>query len=386
MKAVLLEDVRKMRVGTVTDPEVGPRGVLLRVGAVGVCGTDLHLFHGDGNYNFDAQGRPIPLTTQPQILGHEFTGEVAEVGRDVKDLKPGDRVLCDQGRNCMSEGRERLCPYCASGDSHQCQYYREHGIMGLPGAMAEYVSIPAVNCVKLNDETSFEQGALAEPLACIAHSSDRVDRSASRYAFGGRQQQPTNGERIRNVLIFGAGPAGLLFLQYIRNVKRFDGPIFVADVREQNLKFVADFGGTPVNAAKVDMEKTIEELTKGERIYYLIEACGNGAVYKLMPGLLRKQGTLLIFGAGHREGNDLNLLDPIAFLEPTFVISIGASGGFDPDGRPTIYRRSLELVSSGKVQALPFVTHRYSALDQIHKAFEEDFMRQDYIKGILNLQ
>src|SRR5438445_260147 len=84
----------------------------------------------------------------------------------------------------------------------------------------------------------------------------------------------------------------------------------------------------------------------------------------------------------HRAGNELNLLDPIAFVEPTLVFSIGASGGFDPDGRPTIYRRALELVSSGKVLVLPSVTHRYRALDQIHKAFEEDFMRQDYIKGV----
>jgi threonine dehydrogenase-like Zn-dependent dehydrogenase len=386
MKAALLEDVKKMTVQTVPDPEVGEREVLIRVGAVGVCGTDLHLFQGDGNYNFDAQGRPIPLTVQPQILGHEFAGEVIEVGRGVKDLKPGDRVLCDQGRNCWSEGREQLCSYCASGDSHQCQYYREHGIMGLPGAMAEYLSITAVNCIRLGDETSFEQGALAEPVACITHSSDRVDRSASRYTFGGLEEHSKGGERIRNVLIFGAGPAGLLFLQYLRNVKRFDGLIFVADVREQNLKFVAQFGGTPVNVAKNDLEKTVQDLTKGERIHYLIEACGNGAVYKLIPGLLRKQGTLLIYGAGHRAGNDLNLLDPIAFVEPTLVFSIGASGGFDPDGRPTIYRRSLELVSSGQVHVLPFVTHRYRVLDQIHKAFEEDFMRQDYIKGVLNLQ
>ena len=292
-------------------------------------------------------------TVQPQILGHEFAGEVIEVGRGVKDLKPGDRVLCDQGRNCWSEGREQLCSYCASGDSHQCQYYREHGIMGLPGAMAEYLSITAVNCIRLGNETSFEQGALAEPVACITHSSDRVDRSASRYTFGGLEEHGKGGERIRNVLIFGAGPAGLLFLQYLRNVKRFEGLIFVADLREQNLKFVAQFGGTPVNVARVVWKRQFRIITKGERIHYLIEACGNGAVYKLIPGLLRKQGTLLIYGAGHRAGNDLNLLDPIAFVEPTLVFSIGASGGFDPDGRPTIYRRSLELVSSGQVQVLP---------------------------------
>ena len=110
MKAAVLEDVAQMTVRGVPDPEVGPRDVLIRVGAVGVCGTDLHLFQGHGNYNFDPQGRPIPLTVQPQILGHEFSGEILEEGREVKDLKPGDRVLCDQGLNCVSQGRSPLCP------------------------------------------------------------------------------------------------------------------------------------------------------------------------------------------------------------------------------------------------------------------------------------
>src|SRR5579864_8634130 len=122
MKAAVLEDVGKMVVGKVPDPDLSPSEVLIKVRAVGVCGTDLHLFRGQGNYNLDARGRVIPLTEQPQILGHEFSGEVIETGREVKDLKVGDRVLCDQGRNCFSQGRWPLCSYCATGDSHQCEF------------------------------------------------------------------------------------------------------------------------------------------------------------------------------------------------------------------------------------------------------------------------
>jgi len=85
MKAAVLEDVAQMTVRGVPDPEVGPRDVLIRVGAVGVCGTDLHLFQGHGNYNFDPQGRPIPLTVQPQILGHEFSGEILEAAAIAAD-------------------------------------------------------------------------------------------------------------------------------------------------------------------------------------------------------------------------------------------------------------------------------------------------------------
>lgn len=378
MKAAVLQDVAKMVVRDVPDPKLAPPQVLLRVQAVGVCGTDLHLFQGHGNYNLDANGRQVPLTEQPQILGHEFSGEVLEVGREVKDLKPGDRVACDQGLNCLSQGRSPLCPYCASGDSHQCAYYKEHGITGLPGAMAEYIAMPAVNCLKIPPEMPPEQAALIEPLGCILHSSDRVERARARFTFEGE-------ERIKNLLICGAGPAGLLFLQYLRIVKRFDGLILISDLRDHNLELAAKFGGTTINVARTDLMQAVRDLTHGEGIHYLIEACGNAAVYQKIPGLLRKQGTILIYGAGHK-GHDISVIDPILFSEPTLVVSIGASGGFDPDGHPTTYRRAKELVSSGKIQVLPFVTHRYRALDEIHNAFERDFQRVDYIKGVLRIE
>ena len=188
MKAAVLEDVRKMHVQSVSDPTPAPHEVVLRVRAVGVCGTDLHLFQGLGNYHRDSKGRAVPLTEQPQILGHEFAGEVVEVGKEVKDLKPGDRVLCDQGRNCYSQQRRPLCPYCASGDSHQCAYYQEHGITGLQGALAEYIAIPAVNCLRLPDSMTTESGALVEPLGCILHSSSRMEAARGRYTFDGPER------------------------------------------------------------------------------------------------------------------------------------------------------------------------------------------------------
>lgn len=377
MKAAVLEDVEKLVVRTVPDPQLPPNEVLLRVRAVGVCGTDLHLFRGHGNYNVDAQGRPIPLTQQPQILGHEFSGEVLEVGRDVKDLKAGDRVLCDQGRNCRSQGRLPLCAYCASGDSHQCEFYAEHGITGLPGALAEFIAMPAVNCVNFPPEMPAELAALVEPLGCVLHSSERVERARSRYTFDGE-------ERIRNVLICGAGPAGLLFLQYLRNVKGFDGLILISDLREKNLALARQFGGAPINVGRENLTEAVRELTHGERIHYLVESCGNSVIFEQMPSLLRKQATVLLYGHGHK-GRDIGVWGNVLFLEPTLVAAVGASGGFDPDGRPATYRKALTLVRSGKVRVQPFVTHRYKALEEIHQAFERDFEGQDYIKGVLNL-
>jgi threonine dehydrogenase-like Zn-dependent dehydrogenase len=378
MKAAVLEDIAKLAVRSIPDPAVPRAEVGVRVQSVGVCGTDLHLFSGHANYNLDARGRPIPLKEQPQILGHEFAGEVIEVGRDVKDLRPGDRVLCDQGRNCHSQGRRPLCSYCASGDSHQCEFYAEHGITGLQGALAEYIAMPAVNCVRVPPSLSSELAALVEPLGCVLHSSDRAERAHARYTFGGE-------ERIRNVLVCGAGPAGLLFLQYLRNVKQFDGLILVSDVRERNLELVRELGGTPVNVARQNLTEAVREHTSGERIHYLIEACGNSIIFEQIPSLLRKQGTLLLYGHGHK-GRDIGLWANILYLEPVLVAAVGASGGFDADGRPTTYRTALELIVSGKVRVQPFVTHRYHALEDIGKAFEHDFKLPDYIKGVLNLQ
>ncbi|HLY61897.1 MAG TPA: alcohol dehydrogenase catalytic domain-containing protein [Terriglobia bacterium] len=378
MKAAILEDVQKMVVRRIPDPALARNEVMIQVQAVGVCGTDLHIFRGRGNYNLDARGRIIPLAEQPQILGHEFSGRVIDVGKTVTDLEVGDRVLCDEGRNCFSQEKWPLCSYCVTGDSHQCEHYREHGITGLQGALAEYIAMPAVNCLKLPDALPTEHGALVEPLGCIVHSSERAESAGARYSFAG--QSP-----IQNILICGAGPAGLLFLQYLRSVTRFEGLILISDVRQKNLDFARDFGGTPINVAEEDLPQAVQDRTHGERIHYLIESCGNSIIFEQMPSLLRKQATVLLYGHGH-NGRDIGLLGNVLFLEPTLVASAGASGGFEADGRPATFRRALELVSSGKIRVQPFVTHRYTALEDIHLAFERDFQRAEYIKGELVLQ
>jgi threonine dehydrogenase-like Zn-dependent dehydrogenase len=377
MKAAVLEDVEKMTVTNVSDPPIGSRDVLLRVHAVGVCGTDLHLFRGQGNYNLDRQGHPIPLNVQPQILGHEFSGEVVETGREVKDLRSGELVLCDQGRNCLSWGRLPLCAYCATGDSHQCLYYGEHGITGLLGALAQYIAMPAVNCLKLSDGMDPELGALVEPLGCVLHAMDRLERVEARYRFDG--QQP-----LHNVLICGAGPAGLLFLQYLREVKRFKGRVLISDLREKNLDLATSLGGIAVNVKKQNLVEVVEELTSGERIQCLIESCGNPTIFEQIPALLSKQGSILLYGHGHK-GKDIGIWGNVLFLEPTLVASVGASGGFDADERPSTYRRARDLIASKTIQPLPFVTHRYHSLEDIHQAFERDFQREDYIKGLLTM-
>src|ERR1700694_679250 len=125
MKACVLVDVGRLEVRDVPRSQISSCDVLVRVAAVGICGTDTHIFAGHANYNTDERGQSIPLTVQPQILGHEVNGYVAEKGSEVNDLQIGDHVVIDQGLNCVSRRRDPNCEYCRTGDSHQCEFYGE---------------------------------------------------------------------------------------------------------------------------------------------------------------------------------------------------------------------------------------------------------------------
>ena len=382
MRASVLYDVGRMEVRDVPRPRVGPHDVLVRVSAVGLCGTDLHIFSGEANYNTDARGFPIPLAEEPQILGHEITGVVEETGAEVRDLAEGDRVVVDQGINCVSARRAPPCEYCATGDSHQCEFYREHGIVGLPGGLAEYLAVPAVNAVRLDSDLGPAEAALAEPLGCVVHSSDMVARAAgARYAIGASEPE----RRVRAALVFGAGPAGLLFTQYLRRVVGFDGLLLVSEPNARKRQLAEAFGAETIDPTAVDLVDAVLEKTAGRRVEYLVEASGAGRVFPLIPGVLRKQGTVLLYGHGH-GGVDLSVLNSVQFLEPALVSGAGASGGFDADGRPSTYRRALRLVEQGRVKVSPFVTHRYTSLDEVPGALSADYEAPDYVKGVVMLR
>jgi threonine dehydrogenase-like Zn-dependent dehydrogenase len=374
MNALTLCAPEKMELSEVAAPEVGPRQILIRSGAVGLCGTDFHIYQGHANYNTDDSGRLIPLEERPQILGHEFCGVVVDVASEVKDLKPGDRVVVDQGINCLSRAEIELCEYCETGNAHQCANYKEHGITGLPGALADFVAAPAINAIKIESDLPLEQAALTEPLACVTHSCEMMMRASARYAFGGERP-------IRSVLICGAGPAGLLFTQYLRNVIGYDGLLIVSEPSDIRRRLAADYGATVIDPASVDLIEAVEELTKGERIQLLIEAAGVAQLFKQIPRLARKQATMLLYGHGH-HGVDLGVLNNIQFIELTIVTPTGASGGFDADGRSSVYRKSLELISDGKINVSKFITHRYRSLEAVPQAFANDRLGADYIKGV----
>jgi len=378
MRACVLHDVKTLSVREVPKPDVGPRDVLVRVGAVGLCGTDLHIYLGEANYNMDERGQPIPLAREPQILGHEMSGEVVEVGAEVEDLRPGDRVAIDQGLNCKSRHRDQLCEYCATGDSHQCEDYAEHGITGRPGGLADFIALPAVNVVKLESDLEPAQAALTEPLACIVHSMDAVARATgARYSLGAGPVE----RRVRTALVLGTGPAGLLFVQFLRRVLGFDGLLLASEPNARKRELAAGFGAEVIDPTSVDLADAVRERTDGRLAELVIESSGAGAVFPLLPGVLRKQATLLLYSHGH-AGVDLSVLNGVQFKEPVAVSPVGGSGGFDEDGRPTSYRRALRLLERGTVEVGAFITHRYRSLDDVAGAFARDFHRADYTKGV----
>ena len=382
MKASVLWDVGRLEVRDVPCPSIAANEVLVRIAAVGICGTDAHIFAGHANYNTNERGQPIPLSVQPQILGHEITGQIEDVGSAVTDLSRGNSVVVDQGINCISRGRENLCAYCRTGDSHQCGLYREHGITGLPGGLAEYLAIPAVNAVKINGAIEATEAALVEPLGCILHSSQVVAQTSTRYVINAVEKD----QRVRSILICGAGPAGLLFVQYLRVAVRYDGVLIVSDPNAKKRQLAKDFGASEViDPAATEIAEVVREYTGGKGVEYLIEASGAGQVVALIPQLIRKQATVLLYGHGH-AGTDMSVLNNLLFKEPKLVATVGASGGFDNDGRPSVYRRSVKLIEEQKIDVRSMITHRYAGLEEVETALSKDMHSAEYVKGVVVLE
>jgi L-iditol 2-dehydrogenase len=380
MRAAVLVAASRIELRDIPRPEPRADEVLVRIQAVGLCGTDLHIFAGHANYNRDAHGRIVSLSESPQILGHEITGVVEEVGASVRDLRAGDRVVIDQGRTCVSERRPQRCEYCASGDSHQCEFYREHGITDLPGGFVEYMAMPAVNAVPIQSDLEPALAALAEPLGCIVHSTHCLEHTTARYSL----RADAAGRRVRAALIFGAGPSGLLFIQYLRNVVGYDGTLLVSEPSARRRALAQQFGAEPIDPLSVDVAQAVREWTGGRRVELLVEASGSGSAFTRIPEYIRKQATVLLYGHGH-IGVDLSALNGVQFMEPTLISPAGASGGFEADGRPSTYVHALRLLESKQVAVDRLVTHRYASLDAVPDALAGDHLQPDYVKGVVVL-
>jgi len=256
MKAVIVDKPGSVRVDSVPDPEVGPDNVLIRVKASGICGTDIHIIDGE-----------FPPTTYPIIPGHEFGGEVVEVGGNVVGIAAGDRVGVDPTLNCGA------CFFCQRGQGNLCERWNAVGVGHHPGGFAEYISVPARTVYPLPEGMDFATAALIEPVSCVVRGFHRL--------------HPKVGDTY---LIYGAGPMGLLNAQ----LARFNGASLVAliDINESRLERARDaFGITVTGTSFADVRG---HAPRG--FDHVIEATGVTKVAETAIEAVIRCGNLLLFG------------------------------------------------------------------------------------------
>lgn len=243
MKAALLHGVGDLRVETVPAPQIAePDQVLIRVKAVGICGSDVHFFE---------HGRIGPyVVDKPQVLGHECAGEVVQAGPEVKNLAPGDKVCIEPGIPC------RKCSFCKSGRYNLCDTVPFMGTPPTHGAFREYVVWPADFVFRLPESTSWEEGALVEPLAVGVQACQRGG------VRGGQA-----------VVVIGCGPIGLTAMQAASGFGA--ARIIATDVISSRLEMARRLGAdVAVNAAQADPVEAVRQSTDGAGADVVLETAG----------------------------------------------------------------------------------------------------------------
>jgi threonine dehydrogenase-like Zn-dependent dehydrogenase len=223
----------------------------------GICGTDLHIYHNEY------------LSSFPLIPGHEFAGTVVEVGKQVQDLRRGDRVAVDPNLYCNA------CDFCRDQQNNHCLNWQGVGITR-PGGFAEYVAAPARACYRLPAGLTDSQAAFIEPLSCVVYALSRL--------------------RVRpgdDVLIFGTGPLGLVLVQALRHSGA--GRVVVVGRRPERLALARQFGAAAAIMAGPSQAEVLRDLApRGFAI--VIDATGVPAVIEQALGYLKPRGQYLVFG------------------------------------------------------------------------------------------
>ncbi|MFI6567402.1 zinc-dependent alcohol dehydrogenase family protein [Streptomyces sp. NPDC050534] len=256
MKAAVITQPGDVEITTVDDPAPGPREVVVKVAASGLCGTDLHIL----------QGEFAPKL--PIIPGHEFAGEVVGLGSEVTELAIGDRVAVDPSLYCFE------CRYCRLGRNNLCDRWQAIGVT-VAGGAAEYAVAPVANCVRLPDHVDVQDAALIEPLSCAVRGYDVLrNRLASR------------------VLVYGAGTMGLMMLQLAKATGA--ASVDVVDINAERLATAWQLGCS-AGAASAD---ELDRPPYGWDV--VVDATGNAKAIQDALGRVGKGGTYLQFGvAGH---------------------------------------------------------------------------------------
>jgi L-iditol 2-dehydrogenase len=314
MKALVLKAYNQFAIEERPRPDVGPDEVLVAVKACGICGSDVHGMDG-------STGRRRP----PVVMGHEASGAIAEVGKDVKDWKPGDRVTFDSTVYCGA------CWFCRRGQINLCDRRRVLGVSceeyRRDGAFADFVAVPQRILVRLPPAVSFEQAAMVEALSIAVHAAGRATLSSRDTA-----------------VVVGAGMIGLLVVQVLRAAGC--AAIVALDLDPARLELARKLGADA--ALKADDAGAVEEVkrrTDGRGVDAAFEVVGVGPAVQAAVGLLRKGGRLVLVG-NLAAKVDLPL-QAVVTRELTLLGSCASAGE---------YPACLDLMAGGRVDVAPLIS------------------------------
>ncbi|MGI6030723.1 MAG: zinc-dependent alcohol dehydrogenase [Eubacteriales bacterium] len=311
MKGIVYEGPNRLHYTDV--PDVFPKAgeVKLRVKACGICGSDVHGYLG-------LTGRRL----EPMMMGHEFAGEIMELGEGVTTAQVGDKVAVYPVEFCGE------CEMCRQGDVHLCLHKRAFGVLDVDGAFAEYICVPAKCCFPVAEDVSYGVGSLMEPLAVayrgVGHAGDLTGKT---------------------VLLVGTGTIGLLALACVK--MKNPAKIFVSDLSDNRLQVAKDMGADVViNPGKEDLKQVILEHTSGKGVDVAFEAVGAASTVQQAMSALRFGGTAIWIG-NNKKMIDINMQEIV-----TRELTVRGSFlyGFDE------FKTVVDLLNQGKLNVKPLIS------------------------------
>lgn len=335
MKQVVYTGPRTLKLREAPKPKIKADEVLIRIKSVGLCGTDLHIYNG---------GMKLPV---PLVMGHEFSGIIDEVGDLVKNFQAGDRVVAEHIINCGQ------CFYCLSGQPNLCSAAKIIGL-NLPGALAEYLAVPARLVYKIPASLSFEVAALIEPLS-IAYYAVKQARSV----LG------------KKVAVIGQGPVGLLVSQVLK-----DGGAEVVgiDVLDWRLKFAKrhKWIDLAINTKNKSWSKQLSKfMPSGADIVF--EVVGREDTAEMALEIARRDADVYILGV-FESPSKINLMN-IVKKELNVFGSWTCAFAFPP---------SIKLVAAGKIDLKSLISHRYPFSETIQAFKDSAGYVGNRIKTVIN--
>ena len=323
MKASRFLGNKTFAVADLPTPHAGPGELVLRNQVCGVCGTDVHIYHGEPG---SADVNP------PVVLGHEYSGEVVEVGKGVTGFAVGDHVTVDPNIYCGH------CAYCQNGKKQLCPSMEAIGVTR-DGGFAQYSLIPAAQAFKLEPTVPWEAAAMAEPLACCLHGID----------LAGIQV----GDKV---CVVGGGAIGLLMVQ----LAKLSGAsqIVLSEPNEKRRQVGLQLGANAaLDPTRPDAQEAFAQVLGGGA-NVVIECVGNVPAVKSAFQFAGKGATVLLFSVPKVDATfDLPLFD-------VYKKELTIKGSFV---NPDTHARAVALINSGKVDFDPIITHRFT-LDQLPEA------------------